>query len=345
MYGYAGNGHYRTESGQKQRTYSLEGYISLADKRGDGTPRAITAEDLEVICLLRTRYQDMNVLIADVLTVSKVLKRLGDKRVFAITNNLFRIVNSLHRQRNLVYATLKCFKKLKPEAYEMGYIRDLCDAVAERVKFLREKILPENISLTPIAEYLEESGSVSLTDDVFKQVGNRQRLAELMRSGEHDEAIERYVAHILEVVERAGTGKRYEERVAKWYARSEKIRAAKEAEQELAQNERDLQLAEDGLRQFRQAFLSGVDKVEGRDDIGLPQQTLEKVILRGRGKWVILRCEHKYGKLMKRYYTEKGDWNKRGFNAKAFAGEDECRQALGVLRRAEPWKAYDMVKI
>ena len=345
MYGYAEDEWCKPERKKKQRSYSIDGYMEIADRRGDGTPRAITAEDLETICMLRGRYQDMNVLIADVLTVTMVLKRIGDRRVFAITNNLFRIVMSLQRQRDKVWAVLACFKKLKPEPYEMEFIRELCEAVTKRIRFLRERILPENISLTPIVEYLEAVGSESLTDDVFKQVGNRQQLAELMRTGKQDAAMDEYVAHILEVVERAGTGHKYEARVAKWYARAERIHAAKEAEAERERNERDLELAEEGLAQFRNAFTRAIENLEGRDDIGLPQMTLEKVVLKSRGQWLLLRCEHKHGKVMKRYYTEKGEWSPKCFHAKAFAKEGECRRVLEAEKAQEPWKAYDAVEI
>lgn len=345
MYGWADNGRYRIEKEPKQRTCDLDGYLDLSKKVRDAKPRAITGEDLEVICMLRQRAHEMNVLIADVITVAKVLRRMKDKRVYAITNNLFRVVMSLQRQRDKVYATLRCFKVLKPEPYEMEYIRKLNSAVVKRVKFLREKILPENIALTPIAEYLEAVGSASLTEDIFREVGSRKKLAELFEEGTQESELDRYVERILAVVAGTGKGDAYKERIAKWYARSERLHAERVAEQELERNERRLEEAEAGLREFREAFQRAISTLEGRTDIGLAQQTMEKLLLKHRGKWMLLRCESRSGRVMRRYYTEKGEWSQKCWHAKAFTEESECLQVLAEVKAAEPWKAYDAVQL
>ena len=346
MYGWADNGHYRVEREPKQRSYSLDGYLDIGMKMAEGKRWNVNAEDVELMLEMRTRAQDMNVLIADVLTVTMVLKRLGDKRVYAITNNLFRVVMSLQRQRDKVYATLACFKRLKPEEYERKFISDLCSACVKRVKFIREKILPENISLTPIEEYLELAGSESLTDDIFKTVGGRQKLAELMKDGKQDDAMEAYAAHILDVVAKAGKADVYQGRIAKWYARSERIRSDREKELETEKHEAELEKAEEALGQFREALRYAVRELTGRDDAGCPKQTLEKRLAQGaRGKWVLLRCETVYWKQTRRYYTEKGDWNARFLHAKLFASEREAQAVLEAEKAANPWKAYDCVKI
>ena len=346
MYGWADNGHYRIEKKENQRSYSLQGYLDIGMKMRDKIRRVVTEEDLKTIHELKAKAQDMNVLIADTLTVISVLRQIGDKQVYAVTNNLFRIVISMQRQRELIYATLECFKRLKPEEYEKEYIADLCKRIAKRKLFIRDKILPENISLTPIVEYLEEVGSENLSEDVFKVIGTRRELAELLRSGKQEEAIKAYARRIMDVVNKAGRGDAYKERVATWYERSERIRADREAELKTKKHMAELELAEEGLVRVRNALQYAVRELSGRNDIGCPLQTLHKRLAEGaRGKWVLLRCETVRCKPVKRYYTDEGEWGNRFIQAKLFKSENECRNVMKAEKARGPWKAYDCMMI
>lgn len=333
-----------------KRSWNLDGYLNLANKAlsvNKAQRTDFSVDDLALTHDLMRKYYDMNILVTEILAINRVLKRLDDQKIYAMTNNLYRVMNSLARQRDKVFVCKCAVQSLRPEPYEVEYLQQIMRDTDKRIQFIRGTILPENLELTPIKEYLELTGAKSLADDIYEKIGNRKELVEIVaRAGDPDGRVDRYVAQVLETVRKAGKETAYQERIAGWYERSERIKAEKTAEEKAERDARNLKDAEAYMRYFRSEFNRCIRTLDGNESVGISRISLEKMLNKnGRNVWVVIRCYMYGGNPVYRYYKGGGVWKKMMFGAKVFTDEEEATEV--VRRYAEEYRGqvFDVMKM
>lgn len=304
---------------------SLHKYLNRARR---GEKRSMTSTEKETARKLWLLQKEMNLCIAEILIVIEVIKRCQEDS-FYVTSNLYRTVNSLLRQKDLVFATMKSFEASKPLPYEAKAINSLFTSIRTRLLHLRTVAIPGNVELTPIKEYLDITGRTMREElkDRFPDVKDMFG----------DGVVEAYADDILRVVEMAGRSDAYKERLEKAKEADRKRRELREMEKAEAEQKKT-----DELREAAESFLFGFSNrltyclgqfIEDRR-IGVIHGTLGSALTRKRGKYIVLETWYS-DKTRKAYYRyHRGDSVTAAFSgASTYTREEAEKVVKGIIEK------------
>jgi hypothetical protein len=116
-------------------------------------------------------------------------------------NNLMRITKSVAKQRSLAKAVKPVIKQNKLSSEWASLLNDWLDGLEKRIPWLRENIIPENMSYTPLGAYANylSGGGVDVYDDIAKFVKND---GSVFDNG--DETAQAYIDHVLGILSGLG---------------------------------------------------------------------------------------------------------------------------------------------
>lgn len=321
----------------------LDMYLRKYDKTKQNPIRRMTSEDTRTLVDLNDLQHEFNMLMTELFTVKDVVKAMGDRRLAYVVSNLFRVINSLMKHRDKVRVVRYAWCAIRPEEDEEQGVKTFIRQSRERIRYIGETVLEENAKLTPLTEYLEVRGK-TLKEDIYGFFGSRSAMYGATR-GEND-LMDKYVGHILTVLEESGKKTLYQERLERYVRqrdeRMEAIRAEKQAEKNAV-----LQKAlRDGMDVFRSRFNCAVFNLKDDGSIGVSLMSIEGMIRRhGRNAYVILRTSVHNGKIYFRYMKDGGNYTRSFAGAKAYRTEGEAEKERERLQKKEPWKLFEVIKI
>lgn len=306
--------------------------------------RNLSCEEMEWIDLLRKRGRELNALIVELITIRQLLRKMNEPKLFYISENLNRIMFSLKKQRDFAVALKNTIFSVEPYPQEIPLIKDFMTRVETRINYLRNSIIPENLELTPIKEYLEIMGVKDFTEDIYRRFGSRMNMYDA--NTERNDELEQYMMDILLTVHNRGLDDKYKERLSKYIEQEDKRLTQKKLEKKQEKLDKDISLAKDGMDAFQRMFHKGIRSLKGCSTIKMGWQSVEKKLDEyGRDAYVILCCYVFNGKCVYRYVGEDHDLTNTFFKAKAFKEGFEATDIMAELEKKYPEKVFDVVKL
>lgn len=322
----------------------LYGYLDRSNAKRDRPIRNMTSEELERSDILRKRIKDMAILITEMITIRNLLRTINEPKLFYIQNNINRIMFSVVHQRDFAKSLRRAFMTVQPMPYEEPLIKDFISRVATRIDFLRGTIIPENLLLTPIQEYLEIIGEKDFTADINAKFGNRTAMFDA-NTGKNDE-IEHYAADILLTVHEHGLDDKYRERLNRYIEMENRREENKKQERKAEKDRRDMELMKDGMDAFQRMFNKGIRTLKGCETIKMGFWTIEKKISEyGRDGYVLLCVYVHNNKCVYRYGGEKNDLVPTFYQARIFKDGFEATDAMAEMEKKYPDRLFDVIRI
>lgn len=330
--------------GMYRSSAHLEKYLDKYTQVKFRKIRQMSPEELDVYGALDVAEKDFNVLTTELFCTLAILRTLENADMEYIIVNLRRIVNSLVKQRNKIFLVRKALSTYAPEPEEftdIKYFRKACD---ERIRFLRVTVLPENLKLTPIAEYLQIIGKDSMREVLLDRFKTGHALY-AMNSGEDPESLNAFVSEILQTVSDAGRLNEYEIRL-KEYIDIVDSRRQKKAEEDAARKlQENLKIAQDEMLNFQRLFHNAVFKWKSCEKIHMGKRTIESRINRyGRGIFFILCCYVARGRVVYRYIGSSLRLGIGFATAHVYKEEADAKDDLETLRKANPDKVFEIIE-
>lgn len=326
---------------EKKRSYTVHGYIALGKSMQDKTRRNMNADDLKMFRDMMAIRKDYNLIAFETLALIAIMKKIGNPKLYPIIINMGRVCNSALKQRDLCYAVSETFVRVEPMIYEVGYINRMQKQMLDRISFVRSYIIPENVLLTPIQDYLEAVGAKCFEDAVVGYYGNRH---EVYRATHDDAEVEEFILNLYETVNAAGKGDAYRERLDKYFERNEKLRESAEIEKKEKRMRSDRAIADDGMYEYRKLFWKTVRAMETCAKIGVSRQAMEKMISKhSRNMFVVVRCHAFHDRPIYRYLKPDGSWGLTMASAEVFKSEAEANGKVVQFSDQHPEHAYDVI--
>lgn len=300
--------------------------------------RPLSQQEVGLVLSLRDTAKSMNICITELLLVKRVILKLQIRPLQWVCRNFDRIVNSLLRQRNLVCAARKAIMVEAPTAEEWTSIRKLQQSVENRLQYLRDIPIAENIRLTPLQDYIDLVGEDQFLPELRKAFPSAMEMYQAQRNAEQ---LTRYADHILAIVREAGREDVYLERLSVYLERLDRRKQA-DMQEKLEEKIREARSeSENGIMLMRELFSKGVRTLEGSPEIGLSSLAVKHHMHQGdRGRYCILCCGFYRDHLQFRYVRQDGVLL-RGFgNVGLYQTYDEAQEAMKVLDGRYPDKAF-----
>ena len=307
-------------------------------EKGRNTKTFRAMDDGEVFILddIRRTLKAMNLLITECIAICGVFNATGNKEIKYLENNMHRIINSVRGQRDFLAAVKLSFMSVKPEPGVYKEVKATATKCKTRMKYLRETVLPANIDLTPIPDYMEIRGYKTMREDMLSYFGTYEHIMNASKNGR----IEEYAKNIFRIVTEAGRGNDFQVRLSE-YVQMDKARKAKfNQEKQAEKNARIKRDSEAGLDRFCSKFYQCVLSLSGNDSIGVSALTMQKKIdAHGREACVIL-CSYPYGDHMMNRYVRADLGNGTTLASARVFEKGEADTVYRELSAKNPEKAY-----
>ena len=321
----------------------INDYLNRGKQFRDKVKRRLSADELEWINTIRVLNKEINVLIVEMITVREVLEAINEPKIFYVSQNFRRIIFSLIRQRDFMSALRHTIMSTIPKPEEIPDILNSLKKIRERIIFLRKTVIPENLQLTPIQEYVEIIGDQDFIDDIRRRFDNTFSMYEA-NTGKNEE-IKTYAADILLTVHDKGLDDRYKARLQKYIeAEDNRIKKAK-LEKQKAMEEKDILTAKYGMEDFREMFYEGLRTLNGNDKIMMSSTSVYAKIKNGRNVFVILCCYTFHRKAIYRYVGMNNEIVKKFSSARIFKDKSEAYDVLSEMEKAYPSKIFDVTDL
>ena len=274
------------------------------------TLREMSDVESGVLGAIDKQKKELSKLLMELITISQLLKRFTIQVVGThyLVCNMENMSRSVRKQRDKLMLVRKFFLYVKPSANELMSIRVMIEEISKRIRHIRVHVVPGNLELTPIKEYMEIKGIKSFTDDIYAYYGSSKAVYEASINDQHVT----YADMIFETVAKAGKLGGAAERLA-GFVDSEKARVYKQ-------------------RQENTAF-----KIRQKHDAATNGMTL---FTQNLYRCVSLCCyELKGGHFVFRYINAEGGQECFLKEAHIFSS-DEAKEMVGSLGVKFPFKAY-----
>lgn len=331
--------------GLYRSTAKMEKWLTRFTSMSEHKLRKMDSADLELYQGISTTEKDFNILATELFCTMSILMKLNNEDLDYVVLNLRRIVNSILKQRNKMHLVKKALSSYRPEGEEVDDIRYFLKTCKDRVKFLRGTALPENLKLTPIAEYLEIIGKETLRQDLLERFRTGHALY-AMNSGQDPEGLDNYVTEIIRTVKEAGKMNAYEERLGDYIRIADehrRKRAEEKADQDLQEK---LKIAQDEMLNFQRMFnnVSFHWKTYNRIKAG-PITMSARINKYGRAGKLILCCYYCKGRVVYRYVNSNLVLCPQFGSAHIYKDEPEAVADMEKLKQEHPDKVFEVVEL
>ena len=323
----------------------IYGYLERAKtNRERKALRALSSDELEWINTIRKRTKDLNVLVMELITIRQLLRKMKEPKLFYITQNLNRIMFSVIKQRDFAVALKHTIATTEPLPYEIPLVKEFLTKVNTRISYLRNSVIPENLRLTPIQEYLEIVGAKDFSEDIYSRFGSG--IGVFDANTDRNDELEQYMMDILLTVHEKGLDDCYRERLNSYIEQEEKRIQQKKIEAKQEKLEKDIALSKDGMDAFQRMFHKGIRTLKGSEKIHMGFWSIEQKISEyGRDAYFVLCCYVFQGRCIYRYVGEDNNLVTTFFKAKAFKDGFEASDVMAELEKQHPEKLFDAVKL
>ena len=326
---------------EERRSYDLDGYLNLRKRDENQANRKLSSDDFAVLMELKNASHEINSLITELIVIRRILELIGDSKLYSIICNLNRVIFSLTKQRDKEVVVKHTYSTVPPLPYEVGYVKKFIKDIRKRVAFIRNVIVPENLELTPIKEYLEVTGKNTLLQDIREKIGDHKAMFCATR-----EQLDAYAGDILKAITEAGLMDSYKERLDAYHKRDEeRTRMVKEEKQREATAEKH-EMAEQCMEQYQYLFNRAMRTFRPCEEIGIKVGSVAaKLDVHGRNSWMVVRCDICNRGPRFRYYTSRKTWEKLFGSGAVYKNEKEAEEIAEKYRQQNPDKVYDVVKL
>lgn len=288
---------------------------------------------------------DLNALCAEVFTIIHVMEHMENKDLFYVSRNLFRVVNSLRKQRELAFSVQRAFSTFKPQPDELKGIVVFISDCRKRIRFLKETILPDNMKMTPIHEYLVIVGSPDVSTDLYKRFKTRSEMYRVTTSEDKTD-LNSYINDIFSTVEKAGKLHEYEDRLNEYIKLSDERDRKIEADKQERKRQTERRVAEDGMLVFQRRFNNVSFELRSDDRIRMGIECVRRRINQyGRNCFFILCCYTYAGKPLFRYVGNGLELYPYFYSGHVYMNEDEANADMEKLIGMHPDKVFEVVEL
>ena len=326
---------------EERRSYDLDGYLNLRKRDENQANRKLSSDDFAVLMELKNTQHEFNSLVTELIVIRRILELIGDSKLYPIICNLNRVIFSLMKQRDKGVVVKYTYSTVPPLPYEVGYVKKFITDARKRTTFIRNAIVPENLELTPIKEYLEVTGKNTLFQDIREKIGDHKAMFGATR-----EQLDSYAGDILKIITEAGLMDSYKERLDAYNKRNEeRARVIKEEKQREATAEKH-EMAEQIMERYQYLFNRSMRTLGACEEIGIKTGSVAaKLDVHGRNSWMVIRCDICNRGPRFRYYTGRKTWEKSFCSSAVYKEEKEAEEIAEKYRQQNPDKVYDVVKL
>ena len=311
--------------------------------RPDRPLSSLSEDETRLLMDLRTQIYEMNILLLEIIFINNMLKLRNIPQVYYLERNFWRMTGSVIRQRDKAIKLRYALTKIPLTPEEVTGFKQFHTNTNNRIKYLRETIIPENLAFTPVKEYLEITGEESFIKVIYNFFNNdRKAIYAASQNSQNRDLLD----HVLKVVGDAGkldaSRERLEEYVRIDQARSEKIRM--EARQEKIES--DLYDSEAGLARFQRIFNNSIMNRDDCYDIRIKRSEIISRLMNGKANYYIILCSYMFhSKYMFRYVSSAGTLVPEFCRAALYKEEGEARAVMEQLQEKHPGRAFDVRKL
>ena len=303
------------------------------------TLREMSDVESGVLGAIDKQKKELSKLLMELITISQLLKRFTIQVVGThyLVCNMENMSRSVRKQRDKLMLVRKFFLYVKPSANELMSIRVMIEEISKRIRHIRVHVVPGNLELTPIKEYMEIKGIKSFTDDIYAYYGSSKAVYEASINDQHVT----YADMIFETVAKAGKLGGAAERLA-GFVDSEKARVYKQRQENTAFKIRQKHdAATNGMTLFTQNLYRCVRTLEASKPYGITGRAVSEKFSRNIPDECIILCcyELKGGHFVFRYINAEGGQECFLKEAHIFSS-DEAKEMVGSLGVKFPFKAY-----
>ena len=304
----------------------LHKYLDRAEKNRP-IERGLSSGDADIVIDLRLVRTKMRALMAECIAMKTILERVSPD-LKQIAGNMEVMCWSLNKQKELLGATILALKSTEPDQKERESIAYLVVSVKNRINWVR-KIINENITLTPVKEYLEIVGSSSLFQDLHSYFPDYKMF-------QNAESIAEYAEHILSVVQVNGKDNEYAARLDTYLAarnhREDRVKKEKTQQKEKAIND-EHDVAERFLFAFSNRLHYCINSETEDPKIGYFLRSAQGKIIKLHGMAIVLRVAFIKGQPRYTYLSGDGQWTSHFASAKIMDKEEAEKSANAWYER------------
>lgn len=319
----------------------VDDFIKRSKKQIDKL-RQQDSDEIDICMDIRRVNKSANLCMTELLFVKEVIKRFNYHDLYYVVMNFERIINSVHKQRNFMYALFCAISRTKPSEEEKNAIKSTISKFYKRIAFIHEVPIQENIKLTPIQEYLDIIGETNFMEEIREIMPTGKEIFESMTNGSMD----RLISSMLTTLKNEGKDELYKGRLSEY---TKMIRERCEKEKEEREKERTANAkseAENGIGLFIELFCRGIRNLKTETSIHLTERSIREHLNAGhRGKFCILCCGYRNGKIMYRYVANGQNIVPRFGNVSLYESIDDANREIASLINAYPDRAFAPIAI
>ena len=303
------------------------------------TLREMTDVESAALGAIENQRKELNKLLMEIITISSLIKRFTIQVVGTnyLVCNMVNMGRSVKKQRDKLSLIRTFFLHVQPTANELMAIRVMIEETKKRIIHIRTHVIPGNLELTPVKEYMEIKGIDSFTDDMYAFFGNSKAIYEASQNGEED----KYADMIYQTVAKAGKLGGAAERL-EGFVDSEKARVYKQRlENSRFKIRQKHDAATNGMTIFTRNLYRCVRTLEASKPFGISgKAVIEKFAQERVNQCIILCCYELHdGHFVYRYINQEGGQEIFLKDAYIFSS-DEAKEMAGQLGVKFPFKAY-----
>ena len=265
-------------------------YLDKGQSLKDQPNRDLITSEYLIVKAYQRIYKEMNLLITEVLAIAMFIDKLGNSDLNYLVYNLYSVRGSLLKQRNKSYVVLNTFLVLKPNDRELAAIKRFINLLQSRIEYVRASVIPYNLELTPIQEYLEICQGKKMREDLYDWFGGVEKIA-AVNSGGNSASMEQYLDHILDTIDHAGKTQDYKDRIAVLVKRRTDHFHKVEQEKLEKRQKKQQENGSVGMMEFHKMFNRAVFDLRGCERINMPASVIKARINEyGRDCFFVLCC-------------------------------------------------------
>lgn len=307
--------------------------------------RQMNPAEFEMLSHLSKINRQINLLIMQLSAISSIIDAIDKTEMYAVKCNVWRIIQSLTHQRDKMRATKAAFATIAPNNGELTAIKDMTRSITKRIQFLETVIIPENLKLTPIYDYLEIQNR-TFAEELRIRFPNYIELIDTLQHNKN--ALAEYIHEILTTTEQAGHKDDYKERLIQYnHAKAQKDMSAVE-QQELREKEnRRISILKDYMQNFQSAFYESLRNIKPNPIIGINTEIgLRKAInIYGKGSYVVLCCSVYHDRPHYQYVRANLLLSPHISDHTVFKTKTDANEACKICVQKYPTKLFDIIQL
>ncbi len=303
--------------------------------------RTLTPAEFETVATMSKLYREMNQLLTQLITIRTIITAINDKPLWTINGNICRIIHSVMKQRDKIHATKATFATSCPTPFEKAAIDALITSSEHRIEFLEKTIIPENLILTPIYDYLQVK-QLTFKEEIKTRFATQTALIDAM----HDKnTLTAYVTEIITTVTQTPHKDAYKARLNQYlHVRDMKDNTASDQYERQDIENRRIAILHDYMTNFQSAIYTAVASLHENLAIGIRDKGLRSFVNANGRKSPMLLCCYIYGdKPIYKYVTVDGKLTEHLTHRCSFNTKTQAEQVKTACSAQYPKRLFDII--